>query len=550
MNNKLKIISRETRVKDYLLPTAIKAVYGNIQNTETILIQKDLQVTLFEKDCLSARGIGYLILDFGAEIQGGIRIITHAVNGECKARLRFGESIGETCSEIIYEGATATNDHSLRDFKVQLVNLSDMQFGQTGFRFVRIDFLGEGIITIKSILGVFEHCDLKRIGSFKCSDERVNEIFETAAYTVDLCIQGMLWDGIKRDRLVWIGDLHPEMLSIISLYGKNECVEEALKLIQKFTPLPGFMHTIPAYSFWWLCIISDYFLHNNNIEFVKTELKYIKECVDYIDTFIDKDGKLCFDENDMMGFFLDWPTVSFPEKKAGIYALCSLTMQKLKTVYSAFGIDTSVLDGIIYRIDKTLDCGQLKQVTAMKMLAGHLSADEAINILLNNGENGLSTFMSYYIFSAIALAGKTKDAVEIMKKYYGAMLDRGATTFWEDFDIKWLDGSGRIDEFTPEGKKDLHGDYGAYCYKGFRHSLCHGWSGGPVPFLMNYVLGVKEIEPGCKTIEIKPNLCGLNWVKGTYPTPYGVVKIEHKIEKGKIKTYIFAPKKVKIVQNQ
>ena len=66
---------------------------------------------------------------------------------------------------------------------------------------------------------------------------------------------------------------------------------------------------------------------------------------------------------------------------------------------------------------------------------------------------------------------------------YGAMLDKGATTFWEDFDLAWVEGSGRIDEFPQNGEKDIHGDYGAYCYVGFRHSLCHGWSAGVIAFM-------------------------------------------------------------------
>ena len=70
-----------------------------------------------------------------------------------------------------------------------------------------------------------------------------------------------------------------------------------------------------------------------------------------------------------------------------------------------------------------------------------------------------------------------------MKTYYGAMLSRGATTFFEDFSMGWLEGSGRIDEFPAEGEHDLHGDFGAFCYVGFRHSLCHGWSAGVIRFL-------------------------------------------------------------------
>jgi hypothetical protein len=45
--------------------------------------------------------------------------------------------------------------------------------------------------------------------------------------------------------------------------------------------------------------------------------------------------------------------------------------------------------------------------------------------------------------------------------------------------VAWTNNAFRIDELPVAGKKDIHGDYGEFCYKGFRHSLCHGWSSGP-----------------------------------------------------------------------
>lgn len=48
------------------------------------------------------------------------------------------------------------------------------------------------------------------------------------------------------------------------------------------------------------------------------------------------------------------------------------------------------------------------------------------------------------------------------------MISRGATTFWGNFDVEWVEGSGRIDELTPDNLLDLHGDFGEFCYKGFR----------------------------------------------------------------------------------
>ena len=126
-------------------------------------------------------------------------------------------------------------------------------------------------------------------------------------------------------------------------------------------------------------------------------------------------------------------------------------------------------------------CGK-KQIIGLKHYATGVLTDEEKAALVDGGARGMSTFMSYYILSAIASFDKKK-AVEIMKEYYGGMLQRGATSFWEDFDVDWLKGSGRIDELPKEDQKDIHGDFGAFCYKGFRHSLCHGWSAGVIPFV-------------------------------------------------------------------
>ena len=118
----------------------------------------------------------------------------------------------------------------------------------------------------------------------------------------------------------------------------------------------------------------------------------------------------------------------------------------------------------------------------MQTLAGLRDAAATAKALTADGAKGMSTFMSYYILTAVASFDKAA-AVGMMKEYYGAMLDKGATTFWEDFDMNWVEGSGRIDAFTKEGEKDIHGDYGAYCYIGYRHSLCHGWSAGVIAFM-------------------------------------------------------------------
>jgi hypothetical protein len=188
-----------------------------------------------------------------------------------------------------------------------------------------------------------------------------------------------------------------------------------------------------------------------------------------------------------------------------------------------------------------------KQTVAFGYLAGQIGKEKTAQRLAEGGAKGLSTFMSYFILKALAETADVSTAVEIMKEFYGAMLSRGATSFWEDFDMEWLENSGRIDEFTPEGMIDIHGDFGKFCYKGFRHSLCHGWACGPVHFLTEKVLGVEVTKDGCEELTIKPDLGNLDWCKGKFPTPFGIVEIEHKKEGGRVVTNVKAPDQVKVI---
>ena len=230
---------------DYRLPITICAA-KNAQNTGTLLQKKALQIGLNEKNLMTLSG-GYVILDFGKELSGGVRILTYSVKGPGFVRIRFGESIGECCADIGYKNAT--NDHSTRDFTMQLQNYSDMTFGQSGFRFVRIDCVdAETELEIKNIWAAFDLPERKPVGTFVSDDDEVNRIFTTAAWTLNLCRQnGYFWDGVKRDRLVWIGDLYPEMRAAHCLWGTIPETTASLDFAREEAELPGWMNGYPTY---------------------------------------------------------------------------------------------------------------------------------------------------------------------------------------------------------------------------------------------------------------------------------------------------------------
>jgi len=205
---------------------------------------------------------------------------------------------------------------------------------------------------------------------------------------------------------------------------------------------------------------------------------------------------------------------------------------------------------VVERLKKNVpDVNGSKQAAALMGISGLVKPEVANAVISANGVKDYSTFFGYYMLQAKAKAGDYTGAMSDIKNFWGPMLDLGATTFWEDFNVDWLANAGRIDELVPAGKVDIHADYGAYCYVGFRHSLAHGWASGPTPWLTEHVLGIQVLAPGCKEISVRPHLGDLSFAEGTFPTPYGPLYVKHtKKADGTVSSIIKAPKGVKIVK--
>lgn len=515
---------------DNIFPVRILRTEGAIVGAELLLEHKTLQIGLSEPSSTRVCGKCGLLLDFGREISGGVRILVHlADGGNIPVRIRMGESVSECCAELGERGAG--NHHSLRDLTLTLPMLSDQTFFDTGFRFVRIDFLGEGEALIKAVVAREKRRALSPVGSFRCNDKRVNEIFNVASHTLFLNMRDRLWDGVKRDRLVWVGDMHPEAMGVMCLFGKDESVERSLDFCMEQTPLPGWMNGIPTYTAWWLVILYDYWMQNGNTEYLLSKRDYIRDAFILLDGLVREDGALMLPEECLF----DWPSHGSLDEREGIRALLTLTSEKCSKLFSVLGMDNTICLCMTEKLMRgTGRVHSFKQCEAFRAYAGLARPEESCAFLTKDGAQGMSTFMSYYILSAVTDAGRADRAVAMMKEYYGGMLDMGATSFWEDFDLSWMENSAPIDRFPEIGEKDIHGDFGKHCYAGFRHSLCHGWSCGPIAFLMRKLGGLEILEAGSKKLSIRPVSGGLEEYEICYPIPQGTVHIAYRHGKSEI----------------
>ena len=219
-----------------------------------------------------------LLLDFGKELQGGLQIITgmYPNHKPVKLRLRFGESASEAMSDV-EPTRNATNDHAMRDMIVEVPWLGKLEVGNTGFRFVRVDLVDDNVeLQLKEVRAIFNFRDIPYLGSFHSSDSLLNKIWLTGAYTVHLNMQDYLWDGIKRDRLVWLGDMHPETSTIAAVFGNNPVVPKSLDLARDITPLPNYMNGMVSYSMWWVIIQRDWYMHNGDLVYLKEQKEYLE----------------------------------------------------------------------------------------------------------------------------------------------------------------------------------------------------------------------------------------------------------------------------------
>ncbi len=538
----------EKRKKEYLIPDGIVMKSDNVTDEKELLTVFTKQNMIATKKPCVVDGKGFLVFDFGKEYYGSARILLGSCtmhSTKANIRIRFGESLSECCAELGEKNTT--NDHSTRDITTYMSSNSDMEWGNTGYRYIRIDFIEDGYYKINNIFGTFIH-GKEPVAKYETNNALVNQILEMSARTVFLNMQNYIWDGIKRDQHIWVGDLYPEVLGVYYLYKDTKIVGDTLDAVIDNYVLPSWFNDIPSYNIWFVLVAGLQYKHTGKkneryCEAVYNILRQFDEC-------IDESGTFDFDKVNLpywTGDYFDWPTFSSTQdSRLGVYYLLYFALLDIveKDCYNkkikAFA------QGMIGKLDKrVVGDSNFKSIEALKVLCKKGDAKKAISFIKEGGAKGYSSFLSYIISKALCEHQETQAAFDNLVEYYGGMLEMGATTCWESFDVEWMNNACKITELPKEGQVDIHGDKGADCYQGFRHSLCHGWSCGFLPFFVENVVGFHYTNKECTQIAFTPNLCGLNHVKAKIPTAKGMVEVEHRLVNGKIETSCILPNGLK-----
>lgn len=456
------------------------------------------------------------LYDFGKETFGYLKV--KGLKG--RIHIYYGESAEEALDKEHCETLDILSEGGKLDSKA--------------FRYVYIE--KEPDSSFEEVLMDYEYApfDTERSGSFRCSDEELNHIWDVAAYTMDLTTREFFMDGIKRDRWTWSGDAIQSYLMNYYLRFDTECVKRTIRQLRGKDPVTAHVNTIMDYTFYWFKSIYDYYLYTADIAFVREMWSRMVTLMDYVEGRLNEDGMAEGQADDWI--FVDW--VDFPMHKRGTLCfeqiLLMKAMETMAVCSKLLNIKTDYRvksESLRNKIKQTfwsyeqkayyhaIEDGKInKQITKFSnmfaILYGLAYEEERHEIMqsvmLNPVIDPITTpYMRFYELETLCIDGLQEQVLHEMKAYWGGMLREGATSFWE--------------KYNPEEKGAQHlAMYG----RPYGKSLCHAWGASPIYLIGKYFLGVRPTKPGYEEYEVHPTLGGLKWMEGDVPTPFGKIHVK------------------------
>lgn len=463
---------------------------------------------------LKSESVKNNLYDFGKELFGDITI-----RSESKPIINVGESEKEALDV----------NCKVKEQSLELVNISGDIWktkNLVAFRYVYVENIQIEDISCDAI---FHPSTYK--GAFACSDSSLTQIWMNSAYTLRLCMHDFLVDGIKRDRLPWAGDLAMSLLVNAYSFSDPELVRRSLVALGRAGIKEKDINGIIDYSLWWIISQDHYQLYFDDSLHLTREWSRIKEALNDLNNRCDSNGFLLADKNTWL--FIDWVN---QEKWTTLQILwwwaqnsgVKLAQRIGDNETANYWINSSNrlknnLSKIAWSEKEQIWLSthdSIREYTRhpnfMAVVSGLSTSNQnaGIKALLENDSIKLvgTPYMENFEVMAMARLGSTDYMLKRMNDYWGGMLNKGATTFWE--------------AYNPN--ETFENQYSFY-KRPYGKSLCHAWSAGPAAFLPSELFGLKPIEDGWKRFSIDPNIGNLEWASVCLPTKYGniIINIEN-----------------------
>lgn len=441
---------------------------------------------------LTAVGITPNVWDAGRELLCYVDI---ECSNDTAPDLYTGESIPEM------ENTKAEDEEQTREL-VQTAPHCWTSKVPLALRYIRLEHAVNPRISLRAYFHPVEY-----LGAFAVpSMDDMTKIWMHSAYTLHLCMQHFLLDGIKRDRLPWAGDLAVSLMGNAYSFGDGTIVRDSLSVLGAVSVDVAHINTIVDYTLWWIINHELYQKYFNDPAFLRREYPRIMENMDYLLGHRDENGFLTA-EREQDWLFIDW----VPGEK--ITALQILFVRALragaslaKRMNDAARADdlkktadelALTVRRLTFRPKKGLFAaapGKEEFSRHANLLAvdfGLTTQEEAKKIAKSLTAKELPSvgtpYMSIFEAMAIAKSGDVDAALAKISEIWGGMLAIGATSFFEGFDP------------AHSGKEHY-----VFYDRPFGGSLCHAWGSGPLFLLPQILFGLEPAADGWKEFRLDP----------------------------------------------
>lgn len=377
---------------------------------------------------------------------------------------------------------------------------------------------------------IHQYVDIPVRAEFQGDDELLNRIWKVAEHTFSLCSGIFFIDGIKRDKWIWSGDAYQNILTNQHLMADPDINRRTLLALRGNDPMTTHINTIIDYSLFWILGVGEHYQAYGDQEFL--EQIYPKMCslMEFCAGQVDEHGFFTGRDGDWV--YIDWADMD----KTG--ALCAEQMLFAKCWDVMAAVSRAIgADGRKYEEKYRELLGKINEfywdeekgayidsfVSGRRCVTRHANifaiiydlAEESKKerivktVLLNDNVPQITTpYFKFYEMDALCKMGHLTEVLQKVKEYWGGMLERGAVTFWEEYDPN----------VSEEEQYDMYGDK-------FGKSLCHAWSASPIYLLAKYFVGLRITDPVTGTYEVKPHLEDFESLKCTLPVRDKQVRI-------------------------
>lgn len=426
-------------------------------------------------------------------------------------------------------------------------------FTWKGFRYVKLRFHNcFKPVKVHSVRVMVTTYPFEERGTFECSDEKMNRIFDISRSTIRLCSNEFIMDTPWREQAQWLGDVAAVTVpAIYACFGDTHLPGKFYRQAAQHQYRTGMLSNvsndlwllnrcIPDYSLWWVIGLWQHYLYTG-------EDRWINEFYPVVCRVIQAHLHYCNER----GLIENMPFIPLIEwahlERSGESAVNSALFYGALEVFgkmAAFKSDEYMIERTqnvrkllkenfekrFYDLkrgclaDACID-GELSPMTSehanfAAILWGLVDEEvtkKIINVFYEDKSIEYTEAQPFYmvvVLNALDKIGRFDLALELVRERWGKrMVDKGATSCFEEWS---QNGSWRTETF-----------------RGFIRTHSHAWSACPAEFLIRNLMDLEIVEPGCQKIRLNPRKVDFDY-SVQYPTPMGDIRVESRKDKVKL----------------